>query len=819
MNLFNTISRIMKKVVTKILFVFYLILGFQFAFAQSIQHPIIFATSDDRARIIELIDTYPWAGNLKKELQEIVDPKLNAHQTNPNLILNSIPQIAEDDNIEELNVTTVHAHAAIMQQASFAALLYYISEDEAYAQFAADILWYYVEELAKRTPENTSICGNGFLDPRTSYSHFAIAYDFIYNYLKLPNAKVYSSSQKEMVNYDHTLMQKALSNIVGNSLQEFGEADAHGGRISNHAILKAPGVLFSILCVEDDKERDRLFDVFWEQGTAHQYSFKHTILPMFGTQGIWPESTSYSFMPNVTMILNIVDRIKPDMNVMDENMHILDGNFLFDHLRLPDRRFVTYGDSHRGADATTTIYGYTLDLARRKGFRKYENQAEVALRQAYDATSYSPHARISTYDNYSVFTQLLWRSTISEKVEGAIDFQKPTVIVEHAGIALQRNYVEENNELYGLCGIIGGAHYVHSHLTGISMELYGAGYVMAPNAGLPGSVAQRRIPLHEHYFRLYAGNNTVIVNGTSHGLDEGSWKGRANVWQNRTVNIASEPKHLEEPLNKNFSFATQLLNDEVNEAVQQRTLSTIRTSDTTAYYFDLFRSKSLDENEYHDYIYHNIGDKATLTNAENTRLAVVQTDRYQNDIGDTVHSPGWRYFEKTKTTAPTDEAVKVRFDIEYDNRSMHMFIPSGVAREYTKALAPASRDVRNGYNKKKTQVIAIRQKGEAWEKPYLAIFEPSIGDDSSVKSVEHLYTGDAIVGTKVTSEVGSVAVIDYIICHDDPSKEFRLPSIDLYFKGRFAVVRSITKNNQTEIELYIGAGEKLTFGNKSILSE
>ncbi|MEQ9201581.1 MAG: hypothetical protein RLO09_03295 [Cyclobacteriaceae bacterium] len=808
----------MKKVVTKILFVFYLMLGFQFGFAQSMQHPIIFATSDDRARVLELIDTYSWAENLKKELKEIVDPKVKAHQTNPNLILNSIPKIAEDDNIKELKVTTVHHHAAIMQHASFAALLYYISEEETYAQFAADILWYYAEELATRTPENTSICGNGFLDPRTSYSHFAIAYDFIYNYLKLPNAKVYSSSKKKYINYDHALMQKAIKNIVGNSLQEFGEADAHGGRISNHAILKAPGVLFSILCVEEDRERERLFNVFWEQGTAHQYSFKHTILPMFGTQGIWPESTSYSFMPNVTMILNIVDRIKPDMNVMAENMHILDGNFLFDNLRMPDRRFVSYGDSHRGG-STRKLYSYTLDLAKRRGFTAHENMANVALHQLSDANGgYSPHARISTYDNYSVFTQLLWRSTIPEKVEGTIDFQKPTVIIEHAGVALQRNYVEEKNELYGLCGIIGGAHYVHSHLTGISMELYGAGYVMAPNAGLPGSVAQRRIPLHEHYFRLYAGNNSVIVNGTSHGLDQGSWKGRAHVWQNRTINIASEPKHLEEPLNENFSFATQFLGDEVNNCDQQRTLSTIRTSDTTAYYFDLFRSKSLDKNKFHDYIYHNIGDQATLTNADNTRLAVVQTDRYQNDIGDTVHSPGWRYFEKTKTTAPTDEAVKLRFDIEYDNRSMHMFIPSGVNREYTKALAPASRDVRNGYNKKKTQVIAIRQKGEAWEKPYLAIFEPSIGANSSVKSVEHLYTGDTIVGAKVTSKVGSETVIDYVICHDEESKEFILPSKNLYFKGRFAVARSITKNNQKEIELYIGEGEKLSFENKSITS-
>ena len=97
--------------------------------------------------------------------------------------------------------------------------------------------------------------------------------------------------------------------------------------------------------------------------------------------------------------------------------------------------------------------------------------------------------------------------------------------------------------------------------------------VMAPNAGLPPTVSERQIPLHEHYFRLYAGNNTVVVNGSSHGRDEGSWKGRAHVWQNTVVNIAAEPQHLEEGIAPEFSFATQYLDDTVNNAEQQRTRS------------------------------------------------------------------------------------------------------------------------------------------------------------------------------------------------------------------------------------------------------
>ncbi len=542
--------------------------------------------------------------------------------------------------------------------------------------------------------------------------------------------------QETRIAFDNAKAQKAIANIVGNVLQEYGKPDEHGKFISNHPILTASGALFSILCVEDDTERQRLFDVFWEKGTAHQNSFKNTILPMFGEQGIWPESTSYSFMPIITMVLNIVDRVYPEMNVTKDNQHIFEGNFLFDHLRYPNRKFVRFGDSKRNNDGTEDLYRYTLSIAERRGYSNLKQQAELALKQAYEAKGgYKPKLDDDIFNNFQAL-DLFWGIPIPEKIEGRINFNKPTVLVKHAGVALQRNYVEKDNETYGLCGIIGGAHYVHSHATGIAMELYGAGYVMGPNAGLPPSVRERQIPLHENYFRLYAGNNTVIVNGTSHGRDEGSWKGNAYVWQNTVVNIACEPKHLEDPISENFSFATQFLKDEVNNCDQERTLSIIRTSDKTAYYFDVFRSKSLGENKFHDYIYHNIGDETLIENSKGEALALKKTDRYKNDIGDPVKSPGWAYFENTQVTKPTSEAVNVKFHINDGNRYMHLFVPKGNKQEYTTALAPPTREAENAYLKKKTQVLVIRQKGEAWDKPFITVFEPTIGKKSSVQSVE-----------------------------------------------------------------------------------
>lgn len=808
----------MKKIILKVemLLLFMLLLGT--GYAQSLQHPVIWGTVDDRSKILEKIANYSWASNMVNELRDRVDEKVTVHQTNPNAILNTIPAFAAHGDYSEAEASPLASgHNRVLSAASCAGLLYYLTEEEKYAQFAADIFAFYMDILAQRTPQTTTICGNDFYDPRTTYNHFAIAYDYIYNFLKDPATSVYQQSSGSYIPFDNTKAQQAITNVVGNALQEYGPSDTHGKTISNHPVLTAPGALFPILCIEDDAERERLFNIFWEIGTKQQNAFKNTILPMFGEQGIWPEALSYSFMPNITMLLNIIDRIKPEMNVLTDNIHILEGNFLLGHLRHPDRRFVRYGDSKREIDRTESLYWFTLNMAERRGLTTLAEQAKVALKQAFEAEGgFNDDFNNSTFDNYSYFNKLHWSIPIPETVDGQVDFNKPTVLVQHAGVALQRNFVEENNESYGLCGIIGGAHYVHSHVTGIAMEIYGAGYVMGPGGGLPKTLAERQDPEHKGYFLRHAGNNTVIVNGTTHGIQPGSWGNNLYVWQNTTVNEAAEPKHLEEPISTNFSFATQFLDDEVNNCDQQRTLSTIRTSETTGYYFDLFRSKSLTANNFHDYIYHNLGDATHIFDSNQVELMLTPTERYQTDIGDFRQSPGWRFFEETEVTAPQNGAIKIRFDLNETNTYMNMFAAAGVEREYTKAVGPATREARGGYINKPSQIVAVRQQGEAWDKPFVHIFEPSLSNNTSVKSVEHLYRDDLIVGAKVHSQIGNKTVTDYIICQEDATKSFSLPEVELYFDGRFAIVRQEQNLEHAQLTLYIGEGSVLSFREHSL---
>jgi hypothetical protein len=477
-------------------------------FSQSLQHPTIFVTQSERASILQLIEDFDWAKSIKIQLHKEVDSILKIHQNNPREILKNIPPFANNSKqYTEFEASPFASnHNKILSLASRSAMLYYLTQDVKYAMFSADLLAPYINELSNRTPKNTSICGNSFYDSRTTYGPFAIAYDFIHSYLQSPIATVFDAKMNKRIPFDNSKAQKTIINIVGDVLQEFGPEDKHGTIVSNHPILTGPGALFPILCVENDAERERLLNVFLEKGTKHQNSFVNTILPIFGKQGIWPESLSYSFMPIITLMINIIDRVKPELNFPENYKHIFEGNFLFDNLRNPDRSFVRYGDSKRNSDQTETLYRYTLHLAARREYKDLIEKAQISLKQLENKKGkYSPTLTNEMFNNYGEL-HLFWGIPLPDTIKGKIDFQKPTVIIDHAGIALQRNTSKKDNVNYGLTGIIGGAHYVHSHVTGIAMELYGAGYVMVPNGGLPKSVKERRIPLHEKYFRLYAGN-------------------------------------------------------------------------------------------------------------------------------------------------------------------------------------------------------------------------------------------------------------------------------------------------------------------------
>ena len=127
----------------------------------------------------------------------------------------------------------------------------------------------------------------------------------------------------------------------------------------------------------------------------------------------------------------------------------------------------------------------------------------------YDRSNLNGYGSLGNHDEP---LQLLWQA--ASLSEPAVSPTLPrTDTLPFAGVALQRNPAPSGNSTYGLMGFVGGAAHIHSHASGMSMELFGMGQVMGAKSG----AESYGTALHENYYRVFAANNTVVVNAASQG--------------------------------------------------------------------------------------------------------------------------------------------------------------------------------------------------------------------------------------------------------------------------------------------------------------
>jgi hypothetical protein len=285
-----------------------------------------------------------------------------------------------------------------------------------------------------------------------------------------------------------------------------------------------------------------------------------------------------------------------------------------------------------------------------------------------------------------------------------------------------------------------------------------------------------------------------------------------------------EPMPFEESISPLHSYTrTSFLDDKGSkaEANQERTLALIRTSPTTGYYMDVFRSKSKLPNEYHDYLYHNIGDKLeflnkdmSLTSDKNRYMANATKKWKQNGQ---YRNPGWHFFDKVQTSKVYNSDVKAKFAMTNlkDNKKhyMNLFIAGNENREYTKVMAPKTFQAPEPYDKKLTPTLVVRQKGEAWSNPFAVIYEPTFDKKSKngVQSVITLRNDKVFKGFKVTSKIDNEPITQYIINQVENST-YENKEMGFTFNGTLAVITY--DESETLQDIYVGEG--LSFENKNI---
>lgn len=546
---------------------------------------------------------------------------------------------------------------------------------------------------------------------------------------------------------------------------------------------------------------DRFYNNASESFDAYTWSLNN-----FTENAVWPETFSYARSSHELVIqsMNVIDRYKPSLNLVNNNLTILDGFIGYTNYFYPSDEIMRFGDS--GIETNVNQgYQWILRIAERKNLATYKQLAKQNLKYYYDKKGgYAPVIETDRLEFTSPL-QLLWGEDVPSSQVAVSPKVETTYNLKHAGIVVQRNLNPPDIKNDGLMYYSGGSAYVHTHSTGIDLELYGKGQVTGSESGS----ASYGTDEHENYRVRHAAHNTVIVNG--------SGKRGGSNWLTKVAKVefvAAEPKHLGTPIASNFSFSTQYLDDSFNNSLQQRTNSIIRTSATTGYYFDILRSKGKTTDTYHDYIYHNIGDAVALKFTDNTSVPLSASTKYATEVSGNV--TGWTFFENVNSSTSTNQSIVANFVLNSVNKYMNVVIPSGINREYATALAPYTKGAINGYASKKTPVITMRKYGEAWNEPFVAVFEPSDNQIGIIKSATSIIDNTKVVGVKVVSEVNGQEITDYILSNDNDGVTTNLTDLNMAFTGRFAIVRTLVKGTTTDVSLYIGKGEQLTYLGETI---
>ena len=795
-----------------------------------VPRPFIWVRDAEKAAILSKIANNGWATNIYNGIVSRVATDLASHQADRDVFLRQLP-VNWTSSPAKFKTIPANSESSVRYptEAKFndgvdCAVLFYLTGDTNYARCAADILHNAVKTLLPVSASNST--GNGgwifqddFLkEARVSGTQLPIIYDFLYTWLQ--TNQVYDVQTGGMVNFDFSTAQSVFRKL-------YQLARDHGQKDSNWSALMATTMLNNLLALDNAGERSASLQVYLTTGSSRQASLSYDYRNYTEQGDIWPESLQYAGAVGTirTNHMILLERYDPTLNLFGTYPNLPLSLPRISQMKYPNGEQISFGDGHRVAGGQPfnqyeLVYQHALARGRTDLTVLFGSLINGGVAQGdYNRSSIRNY---TTLGQQNEPLQLLWQAAVIPEPAVSPDLPR-TDRLPFAGVALQRNPAPSNNPTYGLMCFVGGAGHIHSHASGMGMEIFGMGEVMGAKSGR----ADYSTAPHEKHYRLFAANNTVIVNGASRG--QGNWE---DIGINKVQTVAMEPQPFASAVSPDFSFTCSSFSDTkgtLAAGTQQRTMAIIRTSPTSGFYVDVFRSKSTVTNrtattldgpvtdQYHDYVYRNIGETTVDLRADGVALPLTsQTNRFQNDIGDAYDQPGWRYFTNTVVSHPTSASVRAQFvaTVSGTPRYMDMHMPAVASREYAKVNSPSIVDAPSPYDSKVAPTLVIRQIGEAWNKAFATVYEPHFGSaDGTVQNVTKLLRSGVVVGVKVESVVGGQTVVHYVLSNLSAGETYTDASIDLSFTGRFGV---IADQGDGLVTLYLGQGSSISYLGKSL---
>ena len=703
-------------------------------------------------------------------------------------------------NIESLN-------REIMGIARDAAFLYWLTGEEKYAKLAAGVFDTYMTGIYYR---NVPIdLNHGHQQTLVGMSSFEVIhedilydivplYDFLYDYLNARHADkmdIYAGAFK-----------KWADNIIANGVPH-----------NNWNLMQARYIMNIGMILEDNKQypdgkgREYYIDYVLNCSSIRQWSLARLADYGFDPQtGIWAECPGYCnvVLNDYTSFATLFDRnlnfdLVKALPVISKAVSATP-QYLF-----PNRMLCGFGDTHPGYLNTAPI-SRLIQNAQHNGKKEQEDYFTAMLKcfnpNAGQETGIKKDVRVSINSFFDDKPLELNPAIEAGKIE---DYVSPLFYAPNVSWLVQRNGM---NPRHSLMISLNASEGNHMHANGISMELYGKGYVLGPDAGI-GLYLYSGLDYLEYYSQ-FPSHNTVCVDGIS---SYPVMKSNHSFDLKSSFPAPAKPGSAFTPI----TYSDVYFREPESRADQTRLMGIVTTGPETGYYVDIFRSrKEQGGDKMHDYFYHNLGQTLTLTAADGSDLNLQPTEELAF-AGAHLYAYSYIYDKKS---AATDKDIKATFTIDMpdnDDISMNLWMKGEAEREVFTALSPMteglSRTPGMPYNirEQPTLTFVARQKGEAWNRPFVAVYESSSqkepGCISEVSFPE--------VNSKNKNSAVSVCVrqkdgrTDYILSSDRP--EETCSSGNMSAQATYALWGNKQGNDCT---LFLGNGTLLSTPNIIIKS-
>lgn len=841
---------------------------------KSQDHPRVFATKADKDALWEKITRNEWAGKIYKALKLQVDTLVERHITDPQYIVSRLQMNWEEgkhytdfytsgnfvprregnapyptvrvtygrsavnstsappyDKIEpygngdlmrrvegqwklipftETGLGAENTNQRIIEDAYRASIVYYFTGEKKYAKFVADILWTFIRGASyhnQLNPERES-GSNGFLSYETlgdtrRFATIPLAIDFIYDYFfneyfdspEFKNGRKgelwapgHPQGKAWALDRIHIMFEKNLDNKLTRG----------GGLVGNWNTNEHESALLYALTLDnnaeysDSKGREYYVSQFlYGPTTRGNGAYMDVIAANLDPEtGLWQEPPASYGQGSIVQLFRLgYYYFNNGIDVLTKVPVLIKAATSFPQVAFPNGYATNWGDgnySRMQIEHAELLYSY----AEKTNNKELKDKAISLLNFAGGRSFSAPY-----------FASLFFFMGDVPSSNKSLALPR----VSYSGklsIIFERNLSPDiNNSLqYNVYGF--GKNSGHRQANGMAMELYGRGEVLGIDQG---TGPDYWVDQHVRFNSRSAAHNTVMPNGVS--AETNKPQDLRIMYAEPDVKPGVDPAFQVSPW---FQF-TDTYNDFTSSAInadQRRLMGIIRTDEKSGYYIDIFRSKTRElADKYHDYIYRNAGTSLSLFDRSGSPLVLTNSEL------DSTSGFGYTYFQNDKSIVYNNDFYGV-FNLNIKGIQMKTWMLGNEGRTLYSLTSPnAFRYYINELKPVRVPTLLVRQTGEAWNRPFVAVYEPyGNGITSSVKNVRRMkdvpLSGD-FVGIAVERTDGK----DYILNAIDSVKTNNSEGVD--FKGIYGVVCA---DNNGFKRMYLGTGRQISWNGYSIQS-